>query len=206
MLGSHPLSVDAVQIWSTAEILAPGAVADEVLAVAGAEVGEVAVPDNPTPEAETVCITVAGGVRPVVWHTYPYEAPAAKEFPGTGTGPPQSVAGNDSELVTLMLLSASVPVLVTTTRHHTSEPYHVPDEAQSVVLAGVGSQEAPTGNVHTSTVAVMESVAADAGAGVHASIASRGSKSPAASDSRTRGPEFRLMGVPLPPEWTHVEN
>jgi hypothetical protein len=57
-----------------------------------------------------------------VWHTYPYDAPASKEFPGTGTGPAQSV-GEDpefgSELLTLMLVSGSVPVLVTTTRHHT---------------------------------------------------------------------------------------
>ncbi len=101
------------------------------------------------------------------------------------------------ELVTLMLVSESVLVaaLVTTTCHQTSEPYTVADGAQSAALPG--SQEDPTGNVHTCTTAEMESVAADAGVGVHASMANRGSKSPAARDSRTRGTEFRLMVIPF---------
>ena len=120
--------------------------------VAGAEVtGD---PDDGVPVTVTVCVSVVGGVTPVVWQTYPYDAPAAREFPGTGTDPAQSVAGNGRELLALMLVSGSAPVLVTTTRHHTSEPYTVADEAQSAPLSGwVGSQEGPTGSVHTCTTA-----------------------------------------------------
>ena len=77
----------------------------------------------------TVCIRIVGvvvvgtGVTGLVWHTYPYDAPGAKLFPGTGTGPSQSVPpGTCRLLLTVMLVSGSVPVLVTTTRHHTSEP------------------------------------------------------------------------------------
>lgn len=79
-------------------------------------------PDGGSPEAVTVCMRVVGGVTLVVWHSYPYDAAGAKEFPGTGTGPSQSVGEGPefgSELLTLMLVSGSVPVLVTTTRHHT---------------------------------------------------------------------------------------
>ncbi|HUE07444.1 MAG TPA: hypothetical protein VMP41_08450 [Acidimicrobiales bacterium] len=81
----------------------------------------------------TVCISVVGGVTLVVWHTYPNDAPAAREFPATGTGPSQSVGEEPefgSELLTLMLVSGSVPVFVTTTLHHVVGPYHVADEAQ----------------------------------------------------------------------------
>jgi hypothetical protein len=112
-------------------------------------------------------------------------------FPGTGTGPSQSV-GEDPEfgreLLTMMLVSESAPVFVTTTRHQTSVPLTVADEAQSGPLIGwVGSQEGPTGNVHTCATAEIESVAADAGVGDHASSASKGNKSPPARESRKRG-------------------
>lgn len=59
--GSHWLSVGIVQIWSTAEMEAPaGGIFGCTIAVAAGEVGEVAVPDAPVPEAETVCTTVDG--------------------------------------------------------------------------------------------------------------------------------------------------
>ena len=59
--GSHWLSVGMVQIWSTAEMEAPGGgVFGCTIAVARAEVGEGTVPDGPVPEAETVWVTVDG--------------------------------------------------------------------------------------------------------------------------------------------------
>lgn len=198
-VGSHEVWLGRMQIWSTAEMAAlGGGVADATWAVpvAGTEVtGD---PDDGVPVTVTVCVSVVGGVTPVVWQTYPYDAPAAREFPGTGTDPAQSVAGNGRELLALMLVSGSAPVLVTTTRHHTSEPYTVADEAQSAPLSGwVGSQEGPTGSVHTCTTAETESVAADATVGVHTSSANNGNMSPAASDSRIRGAEPRLKVIPF---------
>jgi hypothetical protein len=152
-------------------------------------------------------LRVVGGVTLVVSHTYPYDAPAAKEFPGTGTGPEQSVDGSGRELLTLMFVSGSVPVLVTTTRHHTSDPYAVVEEAQSAPLIGwVGSQDGPTGNVQVCTTAEIESVAADAGVGIHTSSANRGNKSPAAIDRRIRGTEPRRMVIPFFLKRTNVEN
>jgi hypothetical protein len=135
-VGSHELWVGSVQIWSSAAIAAPGGgVAGATVAIAGAEVTEVTgdAGAGGSPVAMTVCVRVAVGVTLVVWHTYSSDAPAAKEFPGTGTGPPQSVGEVPefgSELLTLMLVSGSVPVLVTSTRHHAVEPYHVADGAQ----------------------------------------------------------------------------
>ena len=157
------------------------------------------VPEGPVPEAETVCVTVDGtGVTGLVWQTYAYDAPGAKEFPGTGTGPKQSVVEDASELVTLMSVSASAPVLVTTTRHHTSEPYTVVDEVQSEPLIGwVGSQEGPLGKVHTCTTAEMESVAAEAGVVAQAAMsANRGNKRPAARKSRNRRAAPRVILIP----------
>jgi hypothetical protein len=54
-------------------MLAPvGGVAEATVAIEGAEVGEeteLAVPFSGVATAETVCVTVVGGVTPVVWHT-----------------------------------------------------------------------------------------------------------------------------------------
>jgi hypothetical protein len=97
-----------------------------------------------------------------------------------------------------MLVSGSVPVLVTTTRHHTCEPYTVVDKAaQSAPLIGwVGSQEGPKGKMHTCTTAEMESLAADAGVGVQASSANRGNKSPAVRKARKRGATPPVVLIP----------
>jgi hypothetical protein len=117
-------------------MLAPGGgVAEATVAIEGAEVGEeteLGVPFSGVATAETVCVTVVGGVIPVVWHTYLYDAPGAKLFPGTGTGPKQSLVVVGSELVTVMFVRGSLLVapLVTTTRHQTSEPYAVADVDQ----------------------------------------------------------------------------
>lgn len=123
------------QIWSTAEIAAPvGGVADSTIAVPEEGVETTSGPEGGDPCAVIVCESVVGiGVTLVDWHTYAYLAPAAKLFPGTGAGPSQSVGEGPEfgrELFTVMLVSASGPVLVTTTLHQTSEPYHVAGEAQ----------------------------------------------------------------------------
>jgi len=91
---------------------------------------------------------------------------------------------------------------VTTTRHQTSEPYTVVDEAQSDPLIGwVGSQEGPTGNVHTCTTAEMESPVADAGLVLHAANrANRGNNGPAARQSRKHGAARR--DILIPPSWS----
>ncbi len=64
--------MDAVQIWSTAVRLAPGgAVFGRTVATAGADVAEVTADAGAggSPVTVTVCVSVAGGVIFVVWHT-----------------------------------------------------------------------------------------------------------------------------------------
>jgi hypothetical protein len=72
-VGSQLAWIARVQIWSTAAMLAPGGgVAEATVAIDGAESGaetEPTIPFRGVATAETACVTVVGGVTPVVWHT-----------------------------------------------------------------------------------------------------------------------------------------
>ena len=156
-VGSQEDWLDNVQIWSRAEMAAPGGGVSGCTVAVAAELGEATNgPVGGSPLAHAVWVTVIGGATLLSWHSNGTVAPAAKVL---ATVPPQSLCEGGSEVITSTLVSGSVPVLVTMTRHHTSVPYTVADEAQSLPLIGcVGSQEDPTGKVHTCTTAVRDAI------------------------------------------------
>jgi hypothetical protein len=104
--------------------------------------------------AVTVTVLLVVVVTLLVWHSYDNDAPAPKGFVGMGITPPQSVCASAS--VASRVVSGTVPVLVTKTRHRAVVWVSVPLEAQSAPLSGcVGSHEAWLGRMQIWSTAEM---------------------------------------------------